>query len=157
VDGAWAAVDGCFAAVNSSTSTRALLHPTWGRDRLPPLPDGETHADNSPDQGANWWAINKSEIPQIADVGVTGLCGVKNRGDEAGQCANSKADCEMFSSRGFAKNFKATDFASSVSESITLCASLYDERVCGKGAQMPNNKTAVRSRHESNRSAGCNC
>jgi hypothetical protein len=63
----------------------------------------------------------------------------------------------VFSSRGSAKNFKATDFASAVSESITVCASVYDERVCGKLAQMPDIKTGVCSYHESNRSAWCNC
>jgi len=103
----------------------------------------ETDADNSSDQGAKWWAIEKSEIPQTADVGAAGLCGVKNRDDEAGQCPGSKANGEMSSSRGSAKNFKAAAFESAVSESITVCAAVYNERVCGEVAELPDNKTAV--------------
>ena len=145
-----------LAEVSFPTS-RVSLHRTLGSDRLPPLAGRETYADNSPDQGAKWWANEEFENPEPADVGVTRLCVVKYRDDEASQCPKHKAVAEMSSSRGSAKNFKATDFASAVSESITVCASVDDERVCGKVAQMPNNKAAVCSHHESNRSAGCNC
>lgn len=134
-----------------------LLHCTLDSNRFPPLAGRETNADNSPNQGAKWWANEESSNPQPADVGVTGLCVLKNRGDEPGKCPKQKADAEMSSSRGSAKNFKATDFASAVSESITVCALVYNERVCGKVAQMREPKEAVWSHHESNRSAGCNC
>ena len=133
------------------------MHCTLGSDRLPPLAGRKTNADNSPDQGAKWWASEKSEKPQIADVGMTGLCVVQYRDDEAGQCPKHKAVGEMSTSRGSAKNFKATDFASAVSESTTVCALVYDERVWGKVAQVPDNNAAVRSHRESNRSAWCNC
>jgi hypothetical protein len=122
-------------------------------NRLPPLAGQETNADNSANQGAKWWANEESPNPQ-ADVGVTGLCVLKDRGDQPGKCPKQKADAEMSSSRGSAKNLKATDFASAVSESIAVCASVYNERVCGELAQMPDNQTAICSYHESNRSAG---
>jgi hypothetical protein len=128
-----------------------------GSDRFPPLAGRESNADDSPDQGAKWWANEEFENPHPADVGVTGLCVVKYRDDEAGQCPKHEAVAEISSSRRSATNFKATDFASAVSESITVCASVYDERVWGKVAQMPDTKKAVCSHHESNRGAGCNC
>jgi hypothetical protein len=89
-------------------------------DRLPPLTARETNPDNSPDQCAKWWKNEKSDISKPADVGVTGPCGVYYRADEAHQCPNCEAGREMFSSCGFAMDFKATDFASAVSESIAV-------------------------------------
>jgi hypothetical protein len=129
----------------------------WGSNRLPPLAGRESHADDSSDQSANWWESEKIEHPEPANVGVTGLCILKNCGDEPGKCPKHKADGDMSSSRESPKNFKATDFVSAVSESITGCASVYDERVRGKVAEMSDNETAVCSHHESNRSAGRNC
>jgi hypothetical protein len=123
-------------------------------DRLPPLAGRKSNTDNSANQGAKWWESEKIENPEAADVGVTGSCVVYNRADEAGHCPKHKAVAEMSSSRGSAKNFKATEFASAVSESITVCASVYNERVCGKAAQLPGTKKAVCSRHKSNRGAG---
>jgi hypothetical protein len=133
------------------------LHSTLGSDRLPPLAGRETNADNSPDQGAKWRESEKIENPEAADIGMTGLCVDKNRGDQAGQSPKHKAVGKTSSSRGSAKNFKATDFANAVSEPITVCALVYNERICGKLVQMPDNETAICSRHESNRSAGRNC
>jgi hypothetical protein len=143
----------CFWAFNTGIS----LPRTLGSNQLPPLAGRETNADNSPDQRAKWRESEKIEHSQPADVGVTGLCVLKNRGDEPGKCPKQKADGEMSSPRGSAKNFKTTDFASAVSESITVFASIYNERVCGKLAQVPDSKTAGCSHHESNRGAGCNC
>src|ERR1700720_1423457 len=63
----------------------------------------------------------------------------------------------MSSSRGSAKNFEVIDFASAVSESITVRTSLYNERVCGKLAQMPDSRKTVGSQYEPNGCAVCNC
>jgi hypothetical protein len=131
-----------------------------GSDWLPPLAGRKSKTDNSANQGANWWAIEKSENPSPADVGVkrvTGSCVVYTPDDEAGQRPNSKPGGEMFSSRGSAKNFKAIDFASAISESNTVRTSLYNERVCGKLAQMPDSRKTVCSQYEPNGCAVCNC
>lgn len=128
-----------------------------GSDGLPPLGSRETNADDSPDQSAEWWESKKVEKPQIADVGMTGLYVDQNRGDEAGHCPKHKAVSDMTSSRGSSKNFKAIDFASAVSESITACTSFHNERVCGELAQMPDSRKGVCCHHESNRSAVCEC
>jgi hypothetical protein len=136
------------------------LHGTADGNRLPPFAGRKSNTDDSPNQGANWWAIDKSESPKAADVGVkrvTGSCVVYNRGDNSGQYPSSKSDGEMSSSRGPTKNFEATEFASAVSQSITPCALVYNERVCGQLAQMREPKEAVCSHHESNRSARCYC
>jgi len=128
-------------------------------DWLPPLAGRETNADNPPDQRAKWRENEKIKLPQPANVGVkrvTGLCILKNSGDEPGKRPKQKANPETSSSRGSAKNFKATDFASGVSESITVCASVYNERVCGKLVKVPDGKTRIRSYQESNRGAGFN-
>ena len=61
-------------ALRVATDTRVSLHCTLGSDRLPPLAGRETNADNSPDQSAKWWESEKIEKPQVADVGMTGLC-----------------------------------------------------------------------------------
>ena len=126
-----------------------------GGDRLPPLAARKSNTDNSPDQGASCWVEDESEKSQVADVGVTGLYVLQKRDDQPGQRPSSKADGETSSSRVSAKNFKATDFASAVSQSITVRISLYHERVCGKPGQMPDNKKAVRSHDETNRRAVC--
>jgi hypothetical protein len=131
-----------------------------GSDRLPSLAGRENNADNSPNQGAKWWPNEEFDNPKTADVGVkrvTGSCVVYYRDAEAGQCPKHKAVAEMSSSRGSAMNFKAADFAGAVSQSITVGTSLYDERVCGKLAQMADDRKAVCSHHEPNRSAVCNC
>ena len=52
---------------------RERQHRTLGSNRLPPHAGRETSADNSANQGAFWWVKDKSESPQPADVGVTGL------------------------------------------------------------------------------------
>jgi hypothetical protein len=129
----------------------------WRSNRLPLFAGRESQTDDSSDQGANWRESEKIEHPQPANVGVTGLCVLKNSADEPGKCPKQKADGDMSSSRGPTKNFKATDFCVAVSESITVCASVYDERVWRKVAETSDNKTAVCSHHESNRSAGRNC
>jgi hypothetical protein len=105
------------------------MYPTRGSNRLPLLAGRESHTNDSSDQGANWRKSEKIEHPQPANVGVTGLCVLKNRGDEPGKCPKQKADGDMSSSRGSPKNFKATDFFNTVSESITVRASGYDERI----------------------------
>jgi hypothetical protein len=141
-------------------NVRVLLHSTSDGNRLPPFASGKSNTDDSPNQRANWWAIDKSDSPKAADVGVkrvTGSCVVYSRGDESGQCPSSKSDGEMSSSRGSTKNFEATEFASAVSQSITACALVYNERVRGQFAQMRQLEEAVCSHHESNRSSRCNC
>jgi hypothetical protein len=133
------------------------LDRTLDGNRVPLLAGRESHTYDSSDQSANWRESEKSEHPQPANVGVTGLCVLKNRGDEPRKCPKQKADGDMSSLRGSAKNFKATYFFSAVSESITVCAWVYDEGVSGKVAEMSDNKVAVCSDHESNRSAARNC
>ena len=88
---------------------------------------------------------------------MTGSRVVPYRDAEAGQCPKHKAVAEMSSSRGSAMNFEATNFAGAVSQSITVSTSLYNERVCGKLAEMPDNRKAVCSHYEPNCGAMCNC
>ena len=95
-----------------------------GGDRLPSLAGRKSNTDNSSSDGPDCWAKDKSEKSQVADVGVTWCCVVYSRADDASQRPNSKPDGEMSSSRGSAKNFKATDFASAVSQAITVRTSL---------------------------------
>jgi hypothetical protein len=150
----------CTEEGGSERSESPFLLTSVGGNWLPPFAGRKSNTDDCPNQGANWWAIDKSEAPKAADVGVkrvTGSCVVYSCDGEAGQRPNSKSDREMFPSRGFEKKLKATDFASSVSESITVCALVYNERVCGQLAQMRQPEDAVCSHHESNRSARCNC
>jgi hypothetical protein len=67
----------CVAAFGLLALTGVSSHSTLGSNRLPPLDGMETNADNSPNQSAKWWAIDKSESPKPADVGVkrvTGSC-----------------------------------------------------------------------------------
>jgi hypothetical protein len=131
-----------------------------GSDRLPLLAGRKSDTDNPTDQGAKWWPNEELDNPKSADVGVkrtAGSCVVYYRDAEAGQCPKHKAVAEMSTSRGSAMNFEPADFASAVSQSITVCTSLYDERVGGKLAQMTDSRKAVCSHHESNRGAMCNC
>ena len=62
-----------YQASGVETNTWVLSHRTLGCDRLPPLAGRESNPDKASDHGAQWWTIEKADIPQTAHVGMTGL------------------------------------------------------------------------------------